>query len=117
MLQTKESARKNLDKHWSLIVWDMLKANEFGDAHELGYYSGDLMVQFDGAFGTATVNLFGSIDGRNFHHLTDLQDWPISRQKPGLKKIQERVRFIKPVVVGGDSVTAIVCRLLIDRGS
>ena len=61
----------------------------------------DRAVQVEGTFDGATVTLKGSIDGANFHTLTDPQANPLSFTSGGIKQISEAVRVLKPELSGG----------------
>ena len=61
----------------------------------------DRSVQIEGVFDGGTVEIKGSIDGINYHTLSDLQGSAISLTATRIKAISEIVRYIKPVVTGG----------------
>lgn len=69
-------------------------------------------VQFHGVFGGAAVSLEGSIDGKNFHALTDPQGNPVKKSTSGLEMVEENVVWVRPNISGGSSDTKIDVRLL-----
>lgn len=72
----------------------------------------DRAVQVSGTFGTASVSLNGTIDGTNYHTLTDPQGNALTFTSAGIKQISEAVRELKPVLSGGNGTTDLTVTIL-----
>lgn len=96
-----------------VITWSGLLNGDFGTP--VGFMgSGDKSVQFSGTFGVGgTIVLEGTLDGTNYHTLSDLQTTAISKTAAALEGIAEAVLAIRPRVTGGDGSTNLVATLLV----
>ena len=100
----------NSSDQCAIISWT-LAAGETGDAVEHANLS-DRTVEFGGTFGTATVEMRGSVAGTTYGTLTEPQGNPLSKTAYAIEAIAEVTRYIRPVVTGGNGTTAIVVSLI-----
>jgi hypothetical protein len=82
------------DGDYAIITWVLTSANSDGAAVQYPDYA-DRTVQFTGTFGTATVQLEGSLDGTNWTVLTDPQGNAITKTATSIEAVSEAVPFIR----------------------
>lgn len=105
-MSTKDKAIEQLTGNAQIISWIGLGKDEDGKQVDI---SAALFktVQFNGNYGGASVQLEGSIDGTNFHVLTDPQGNALRKSNNAIEYVMENVRWIRPAVQGGNSDTKI----------
>ena len=74
-----------------------------------------IMVMASGTFSVGSVGIYGSFNGVDYELLTDYDGVPLVFSTNGLKSSDDRVRFIKAGVIGGDELTAIKLGILLCR--
>ena len=85
---------------YMVVSWEGLANGDEGTPITLPQLA-DRSVQVEGVFDGGTVEIKGSIDGVNYHTLSDLRGSAITLTATRIKAISEIVRYIKPVVSGG----------------
>jgi hypothetical protein len=87
-----------------IVKWPAMATGDVGQPFN-GYGGRDRSVQFDGAFGGATVTLKGSnfpvVAGASWIVLTDPQGNGISKTGPDFEAISEAAARVRPEVAGG----------------
>ena len=76
---------------------------------------GSVSVQVGGTFGSVSVLIEGSNDGRQYGALTDPQGNPLIFMGPDIKQISEQVSHIRPVLDGGGGADTSVDVILLVR--
>lgn len=95
-----------------IISWESLTAQDDGKPVDVSSAIFKT-IQFQGIFNGASIQLEGSIDGKNYHALTDPQGNNLSKKGNGIESIVENVRWVRPMVVGGAPDTNLSAHLLI----
>jgi hypothetical protein len=90
--------------HFMIVTWAGMTAGDVGDPIKFAQLP-DRTVQVSGLFDGATVVIEGSIDGSEYHTLTDPQGNALSFTSGGLEAITEVVGYLRPAVTGGASPT------------
>ena len=109
--QRQQAASSNPDSYSAIASGDTCNALEC-------LALADKTVAIEGTFQTstqATVTIQGSNDGVNFHTLHDAFGNPMSYTATVIAQIMEDTLWVKPVVTGGDSGTAL--NIILDRKS
>lgn len=99
----KEIIRENNDRV-IVVSWDALANGDVGQPFNLAQMA-DRSVQVEGVFGGGNATIKGSIDGVNYHSLTDPQGNALAFNVAGIEAITELVRYIKPVVTGSGTTS------------
>ena len=96
-----------------VVTWSGLLNGDTGAP--VGFMgSGDKSIQFAGTFGVGgTVVLEGTLDGVNYHTLSDLQTLAISKTAAALERVAEVVLNVRPRVTAGDGTTNLTATLLV----
>lgn len=96
------------------LTWAALGQGDDGSPADYENYA-DRTVQITGAFGGATVQLVGSLDGVNYAPLTDQRGDEINVSGADLKLVAEATPWVKPVVSGGGAGTNITVSMYLRR--
>lgn len=99
----KEIIRENNDRV-IVVSWDALANGDVGQPFNLAQMA-DRTVQVVGVFGGGNAAIQGSIDGVNYHTLTDPQGNALSFNAAGIEAITELVRYIRPLVTGSGTTS------------
>lgn len=104
------------DTHFAHVVsWPAMANGDVGTPYQTGEYP-DKTVQLEGTLGAGgTVLIEGSLDGENYHVLTDFSGASLSLTALGLKGVTENVLYLRPRVSGGDGDTSLTVTLLSRR--
>lgn len=95
-----------------LMRWEALANGDDGAPAQF-FGAADRTVQVDGVFGAGgAVVLEGSINGTDYHTLTDPQGNALTFTSARLETVMELVRYIRPRVTNGDGSTALNVTLL-----
>jgi hypothetical protein len=107
-------SKSNGSQSVSFVSWDGLKLGSQAKVLELGSVS-SVSVQMSGNFGEGgAVALEGSNDGKNFLPLKSLQGRDLKKSEPGIDSLADYVRYVRPVVLSGDSQTDVNCNLCLN---
>jgi hypothetical protein len=97
------------------VSWNGLKVEESAKVLQLGPIH-SASVQMSGNFGEGgLIVLLGSNDGINFMPLEDSNSNLIKKSSHSIENLGQFVRYIKPLVLGGDANTELDCHILLDR--
>ncbi|MEY2653428.1 MAG: hypothetical protein RLZZ524_455 [Pseudomonadota bacterium] len=88
----------------AVCLWVLTSADPVGEGVYLGNYA-DRSAQLEGAFGGGTVVWEGSLNGTDFHTLTNLQGQLLSHGASALEPVAEMTVFTRPRLVGGAGAT------------
>lgn len=111
-MSTKDKSIEQLAGSSQIISWFGLGADEDGKAVEVSS-AVFKTFQVQGIYGGASVQLEGSIDGENFHALTDHQGNGIRKIGNSIESVVENVRWVRPLIQGGNKETKIDVRVFI----
>ena len=99
-----------------VVKWEGLGQGDDGAPSTLINFA-DRTIQVFGTFGAGgSVRVEGSLDGVNYAPLTDPQGNYIVLSTAKLEAISEVVRYIRPVVVGGDGTTDLTVSIVFRKG-
>lgn len=87
-------------------LWATMANNDVGLPIPASAFA-DRTFQVDGTFGGGTVTIEGTLDGTNYHTLTDSTGLPVTFTAAALKFITEASVQIRPKVTGGDGTTSL----------
>jgi hypothetical protein len=85
-----------------VVTWGNLGAGETGDASDSLCRYTEKTIQASGAF--VTVDIQGSNDGSNWFAAHKMDGTAMQFTTPGILKMLESPRYIRPVVAGGAAV-------------
>lgn len=94
-----------------VITWSALVSGDTGQPLSLAQFA-DRTIQIGGTFDGSTVIIEGSLDGTNYHTLTDPQGNALSFTLAGLEAVSELVSSLRPRVSGGSSPSVNVTLLM-----
>lgn len=83
-----------------IITWSSLAAGDDGQPFSVGQFA-DRTVQVVGTITGGNITIQGSLDGANWHTLTDPQGNPLVFTAAGLEAVTELTYFIRPLASGG----------------
>lgn len=98
--------RTQLNDVFIVNSWALTDGDD-GDPLEFTDYA-DRTVQVNGTFGGATVVIEGSLDGTNYHTLTDPVGNELSFTSADMATVMECVQYLRPRVSGGSGVSVSV---------
>lgn len=84
------------------VVWPLVTENDTFTATHLGSRYPDRVVTVQGTFGSATVNIQGSVDGTNYATLTG-KSGPLTFTSAAVDVIVENTPYLKVTHSGGSS--------------
>jgi hypothetical protein len=95
-----------------IFSWSAMQNGDEGQPVELANFA-DRTIQVAGLFGAGgNVRVEGSIDGVNYVVLTDPQGNDLNINSGKIESVTELVRYIRPVISGGDGSTSLNVTLL-----
>ncbi len=94
-----------------LFAWEGLKALETGNTMDSWLFSA-IGLQIEGEFDSSTVTIEGSLDGQNWHVLLDSQENHLRLSAPGMSDIGQMTRYVRPVILGGGTLTFVTIHAL-----
>lgn len=97
-----------------VVTWAALGANDTGAPFVLGQYA-DRSVQVSGTITAGSITMKGSLDGTEYHTLTDPQGNPLVFTAGKLEAVSELTYYIRPEASADYAGTAVVT--LIAKGA
>lgn len=112
-----ERENPRFGQDYRVVTWSNLQPSDTGEAFEFVQWA-DRSVQVAGDFGAGgAVVLEGTLDGVNYHTLTDAQGALLSFSAASrqLRLVSELPRWVRPRVTAGDGSTNLTVTLLVRR--
>src|SRR5579875_676945 len=97
-----------------LATWGTLGKADSGEPVKLDFGE-EAKLTVWGAFGGGTISLEGSDDGFNWSVVSGPQNTRIAKKDAGVMLVPEAPRYIRPIVIGGHDITAIVAQVVLRR--
>ncbi|MGC8534915.1 MAG: hypothetical protein ACP5QR_05205 [Rhizomicrobium sp.] len=99
-----------------LVQWAAVTESDTFAAVQFPDYS-PVAVQVEGTFGASTTVLNGSLDGTNYHGLSDLSGTAISFTASGYQSVRDQPIQIQPSASGGTAQSITVSLLFVHRAT